>query len=106
MSRPILDLPPGAFAQHFHDVVGEHQKPLVAALFGFGELTPLLRGAVQQRGHPGVGGDRIAHVTTGASVMIVLSWRHWTAYWNSSLSWDASPRKSMRALPRCRQCVM
>ena len=52
----ILDLPPGAFVQGFHDVVGEDQEPLVVALFRSGKLTPLLRGAVEQRGHPGVGG--------------------------------------------------
>ena len=59
----ILDLPPGAFVQGFDDVVGEEQKPLVVALFRSGELTPLLCGAVEQRGHAGVGdhADRPCH---------------------------------------------
>ena len=59
----ILDLPPGAFVQGFNDVVGEGQKPLVVALFRSGKLTPLLCGAVEQRGHAGLSGhaDRPRH---------------------------------------------
>jgi hypothetical protein len=76
MSRGYSTSHPLPSCRVFDDVVGEGQKPLVVALFRSGKLTPLLRGAVEQRGHAGVGG-RIAHVTIGASVMIVAwSWRH------------------------------
>ena len=44
--------------------------------------------------------------TCGGSVMVSWSRRHWTAYCISSLSWAGRSRKSIRALPRSRQCSM
>ena len=102
----ILDVPSGAVAQGLDCVPGGDQER---------DSPPYLPPWAAGRQRPGhCSADRSSSEVTSALVCVTGRdrdcgrrdacgagrGRHWTAYWNSSLSCGASPRKSMRALPR------